>query len=97
MLVSAAASCKLITILRLARLGIERGAVSLPNVVIIDVDIDVGDDFFVVDDFVEQCSLNTIVINIDNSRFLRLFNSIFFSLNGYSHEAAGIGRVIVGL
>ena len=80
MLVSAAASCKLITILRLARLGIERGAVSLPNVVIIDVDIDVGDDFFVVDDFVEQCSLNTIVINIDNSRFLRLFNSIFFHL-----------------
>ena len=71
MLVSAAASCKLITILRLARLGIERGAVSLPNVVIIDVDIDV--DFVVVDDFVEQCSLNTIVINIDNSRFFKAF------------------------
>ena len=73
MLVRAAASCKLITILRLARLGIERGTVSLPNVVIIDVDIDVGDDFVVVDDFVEQCSLNTIVINIDNSRFFKAF------------------------
>ena len=73
MLVSAAASCKLITILRLARLGIERGAVSLPNVVIIDVDVDVADDFVVVDDFVEQCSLNTIVINIDNSRFFKAF------------------------
>ena len=44
MLVSAAASCKLITILRLARLGIERGTVSLPIVVIIDVDVDVADD-----------------------------------------------------
>ena len=54
-------------------MGIERGAVSLPNVVIIDVDIDVGDDFFVVDDFVEQCSLNTIGINIDNSRFFKAF------------------------
>ena len=73
MLVSAAASCKLITISRLARLGIERGTVSLPIVVIIDVYVDVDDDFVVVDDFVEQCSLNTIVINIDNSRFLRLF------------------------
>ena len=73
MLVRAAASCKLITILRLARLGIERGTVSLPNVVIIDVDVDVGDDFVVVDDFVEQCSLNTIVINIDNSRFFKAF------------------------
>ena len=44
MLVRAAASCKLITILRLARLGIERGTVSLPIVVIIDVDVDVADD-----------------------------------------------------
>ena len=73
MFVSAAASCKLITILRLARLGIERGTVSLPIVVIIDVDVDVDDDFVVVDDFVEQCSLNTIVINIDNSCFFKAF------------------------
>ena len=73
MLVSAAASCKLITISRLARLGIERGTVSLPIVVIIDVIIDVDDDFVVVDDFVEQCSLNTIVINIDNSCFFKAF------------------------
>ena len=61
MLVIAAASCKLITISRLARLGIERGTVSLP-IVIIDVDVD--DNFVVVDDFVEQCTLNKIVINI---------------------------------
>ena len=54
-------------------MGIERGTVSLPIVIIIDVYVDVDDDFVVVDDFVEQCSLNTIVINIDNSRFLRLF------------------------
>ena len=46
----------------------------------IDVDVDVDDDFVVVDDFVEQCSLNKIVINIDNSRSLRLFNSILFHL-----------------
>ena len=66
MLVSTAASCKLITISRLARLGIERGTVSLP-IVIIDVDVD--DNFVVVDDFVEQCTLNKVVINIDNSFF----------------------------
>ena len=69
MLVIAAASCKLITISRLARLGIERGTVSLP-IVIIDVDVD--DNFVVVDDFVEQCTLNKIVINIDNS-FVKTF------------------------
>ena len=66
MLVSTAASCKLITILRLARLGNERGTVSLP-IVIIDVDVD--DNFVVVDDFVEQCTLNKIVININNLCF----------------------------
>ena len=69
LLVSAAASCKLITISRLARLGIERGTVSLPIVVIIDGDVDVDSDLFVVDDFVEQCTLNKIVINIDNLCF----------------------------
>ena len=73
MLLSAAASCKLITISRLARLGIERGTVSLPIVVIIDIDVDVDDDFVVVDYFVEQCSLNTIIINIDNSCFFKAF------------------------
>ena len=78
-------------------MGIERGTVSLPIVIIIDVYVDVDDDFVVVDDFVEQCSLNTIVINIENSCLFKAFQWHLVSLNGYSHGAAGIARVFVGL